>query len=415
MRILHTGDWHLGKTLEGRSRQAEHEAFLDELIEMAQGVDLVLVAGDLFDVYNPPAGAERLLCEAFSRLSDGGRRAVVAIAGNHDAPERVNALRPLAETQGIYILGLPGDVSLPEQASSPGPRDRARLVACEPSVLELALPCGETAVLAALPYPSEARLRKMPGDKGKTEEDYSARIGHLFADLATHYREDTVNLAMSHLFVQDGLPSESERELVGGAFRIDPRALPETAQYVALGHLHRAQTVRGALTNARYAGAPLAFRMGERDQEKSVTLVEVSPGGEARVETLPIRAGRPMLTWEATGGVPEVLAEVAAGKHAGAFIHLRVHSPEPLNLEEIASLQKAGRDFLRIETVLPAGVSDLGPEETGRLDLPIDEQFRAFYKAQHAGSDPDEGIVSLFLELAGGAELGALPEADEAG
>jgi len=405
MRILHTGDWHLGKTLEGRSRQAEHEAFLDELVEMAADVDLVLVAGDLFDVYNPPANAERLLCEAFSRLSDGGRRAVVAIAGNHDAPERVNALRPLAETQGIYILGLPGDTSKPHPT---GAADRVRLVASAPSMLELALPGGETAILAALPYPSEARLRKMPGDKGRNEADYSARIGHIFADLATYFREDTVNLAMSHLFVQDGLPSESERELVGGAFRIDPRALPEAAQYVALGHLHRAQTVRGALTQARYAGSPLAFRMGERDQEKSVTLVEVSPGGEARVETLPIRAGRPMVTWEAAGGVAEVLAEVEAGKHAGAFIHLRVHSPEPLTLEEIGSLQKVKREFLRIETVLPAGVLDTGPEETGRLDLPIDEQFRAFYKAQNEGGDPDEGLVGLFLELAGGAELGGL-------
>ncbi len=404
MRILHTGDWHLGKTLEGFSRRAEHEAFLDELVALAADVELILIAGDLFDVYNPPAEAERMLCDAFSRLADGGRRAVVAIAGNHDAPERVNALRPLAESQGIFILGLPGDAPAPV-ADRP---DRVRLIASAPGVLELAFPGGEEAVIAALPYPSEARLRrflKRSGSPAAAERDYSTRLGHVFADLACSFRPGAVNLALSHLFVRDGLPSESERELVGGASQVDPRALPAEAQYVALGHLHRAQSVPGASVPARYAGAPLAFRMGERDTEKSVTLVELHPGGEPQIETCPIRAGRPMVTWEVAGGVEQVLAEVERGVHAGAFIHLRLHLDEPLSLEQIAALRKVDRDFLRIEPVLPAGVLD-PPPATGRLELPVHEQFRAFFR-QQTGGEPDEALVALFLELAAEAELGA--------
>jgi exonuclease SbcD len=378
MRILHTGDWHLGKTLEGLSRQAEHEAFLDELLEMAAEAELILIAGDLFDVYNPPAEAERLLCEAFSRLADGGRRAVVAIAGNHDSPERVNALRPLAETQGIYILGLPGDVCAP----APAREGRVRLVEAWPGGLELALPSGERAVIAALPYPSEARLRRLlkaleePDFKSL---DYSAKVARAFERACARFRPDAVNLAVSHLYVENCTPSESERELVGGAFRVSPDALPAAAQYVALGHLHQAQSVRGAPCVARYAGAPLTFRMGERTQEKTVTRVTVEPGGAPVVETLPVLAGRPMVVWEVEGGVAQVLAEVEAGAHPGAIIHLRVHTPEPLTLEEIASLRRLDRDFLRIEPVLPDGAAE-GAPETGRRELPLDEQFRAFFR-----------------------------------
>lgn len=106
MRVLHTSDWHLGRTLEGRPRLPEQEQFFDELVEIATGekVQLILVAGDVFDTYNPSAEAEELFYDALERLADGGRRAVVAIAGNHDSPERLHAANPLALKHGISLL-----------------------------------------------------------------------------------------------------------------------------------------------------------------------------------------------------------------------------------------------------------------------------------------------------------------------
>ena len=154
MRLLHTSDWHLGRSLEGRSRQEEQEQFIDEICAIADqhAVHLVIIAGDIFDTFNPPAWAEQLFCDALDRLAQGGQRAVVVIAGNHDSPDRLSAIRPLAQNQGIIIMGLPNEAA-PELAG------KVRTVAGGPGWMEIAVPdCEHTAVLALLPYPSESRL-----------------------------------------------------------------------------------------------------------------------------------------------------------------------------------------------------------------------------------------------------------------
>src|SRR5687767_13141661 len=109
VRILHTADWHLGRSLEGRSRQAEQEAFLEELtcIVRSEEIDIVLVAGDIYDSVNPPSAAEKLFYDGLSRLADGGARHVAVIAGNHDSPERLAAAAPLADRHHICLWGLP--------------------------------------------------------------------------------------------------------------------------------------------------------------------------------------------------------------------------------------------------------------------------------------------------------------------
>ena len=103
MRILHTSDWHLGRNLEGRSRLPEQEQFIAELVDIVseEDIQVILVAGDVFDTYNPSADAENLFYDALERLSGNGKRAVLAIAGNHDSPDRLRAANPLALQHGI--------------------------------------------------------------------------------------------------------------------------------------------------------------------------------------------------------------------------------------------------------------------------------------------------------------------------
>lgn len=145
MRILHTGDWHLGRTLEGRSRFREQEMFMDELIQLTrdQQVDMILMAGDVYDSVNPPAAAEGLFYDAAARLNDNGCQLVV-IAGNHDQPERISAVSPLVAQRGITLVGLPSSRSVIVDV----PRTKER------------------AVIAALPYPSEARLSELLAEDG---------------------------------------------------------------------------------------------------------------------------------------------------------------------------------------------------------------------------------------------------------
>ncbi|KHF33977.1 Nuclease SbcCD subunit D [Paenibacillus sp. P1XP2] len=158
MRILHTGDWHFGKTLEGRSRLKEQENFVDELVRIAnwQQADLILMAGDVYDSVNPPAAAEQLFYEACAKLTENGRPLVV-ISGNHDQPERVSSVSPLVARQGITLIGLPVAEAVTVGVSR----------------------TGEIAKIAALPYPSEARLNELLSAEGGEEElrkAYSARV-----------------------------------------------------------------------------------------------------------------------------------------------------------------------------------------------------------------------------------------------
>lgn len=375
MRILHTSDWHLGKTLDGRSRIPEQEAYLAEVRTLAADADLVIVAGDVFDVYNPPIDAEELYFETLAALADHGRRQVVVIAGNHDSPDRIAAAAPLARLHGVRIVGRPRSGAVGIQT-----------------------PAGP-AVIAALPYPSEARLRTVLTEKVEErslQAAYSAKVGDVLHQLAGNFRPEAVNIVVSHLQVRACLASESERVLVGGAYQVEPEVFPETAQYVALGHLHRAQDVPGSIVPTRYCGAPLAFRFSERDLDRTHTLVEVEPGGDATIHTLPIDAGRELVLWE-VHSVAELVADIEEGKHPTAFIDLALHLSQGLTHAELTTIRRLPRDFVRIRVLLPESPDASSPD--ARLQLAPAELFRAFHRDQ-TGHEPDDALVDLFLELA---------------
>ncbi|WP_018752773.1 exonuclease SbcCD subunit D [Paenibacillus sanguinis] len=379
MRILHTGDWHLGRTLEGRSRLAEQEQFLDELVQIVreQQVDLVMMAGDVYDSVNPPAAAEALFYDAAARLTDAGGHLAV-IAGNHDQPERVSAVSPLVSRQGISLVGLP---------------------ASEPLRIPV-VRTGELAVIAALPYPSEARLSEvLAGDEDESglRLAYSAKVGKLMQELAAAFRPDTVNLAMSHIYVLGGLESDSERPIqVGGAYTVDPLALDIGAQYTALGHLHRPQAVKGAGL-ARYSGSPLAYSFSEAGQAKSVMLLDIQPGREPRLEELFLRSGRPLVRWNCRGGLEEVYRWLGEGKDAEAFIDLELSLSEAMSLGDIQALRKAHEGIVHIRPVYPGRDSE--EAFVSRAGMPVPELFRKFYQRQTGGAEPEAELVELFMSL----------------
>lgn len=379
MRILHTGDWHFGRTLEGRSRMKEQEDFVEELVRIAevQQADLILMAGDVYDSVNPPAAAEQLFYEAAARLTAGGRPLVV-IAGNHDQPERVSSVSPLVARQGITLIGLPV-------------ADAVRVHTAR---------TGETAQIAALPYPSEARLNELlavEGDEDELRRAYSARVGKLMRMMAGGFTPQTVNLAMSHIYVLGGVESDSERPIqVGGAYTVDPSALTIGAQYTALGHLHRSQSVKGD-GMIRYSGSPLAYSFSEAGQAKSVTMIDVSPGQKPMMEEIFLSCGRPLVRWKAKGGLDEVYRWLDEGRDGQAFIDLEISLTEAMSLGEIHRLRKSSDGFIHIRPVYPEMES--AELQYNRSQLPVPELFRKFYQRQTGGAEPDDALVDLFLEL----------------
>ena len=399
MRILHTSDWHLGRSLEGRSRLEEQVKFIDELCGIAEEekVNLVLVAGDIFDTVNPSAAAEELYYEALDRLAAGGSRAVVVIAGNHDNPERLCAAAPLALRYGITLFGLPKEIL----STTPFYPDKVCRLAAGQGWAKIRIPnLAETAVVAMLPYPSESRLNEIltPSlDENEMRQEYSQRVKQLFAVLAANFQADTVNLGVSHLYVRGGVESESERPIqLGGAPTVEADVMPGEAQYMALGHLHRPQAVKGAPVLTRYSGSPLAYSFSETGYAKSVMLIEAFPGQAAVPKEILLSSGYPLVKWQAKEGLAEVHSWLEQGKDLNAWIDLELHLAKALNPQDIQALRRSRERLINIRPVFPE-TKQLVAE--ARSKLPIDQLFRHFYKARTNGAEPEAELVDLFLSL----------------
>jgi exonuclease SbcD len=376
MRVLHTSDWHVGKALRGRSRATEHEAVLGEIagITRREAVDLVIVAGDLFDCATPSPEAERIVYRGLLDLAEGGRP-VIVVAGNHDSAQRLGAVAPLSEASGIHVAAAvrpPGDGGVIEVAAG-----------------------GERAQVALLPFPSQRYVVTadllLSGDAADAHAAYADRVVRILGALTERFRADTINLVVAHLMVMGGTMGGGER----GAhtvfdYWVPATAFPASAQYVALGHLHRCQQLAGPAP-LHYCGSPLQLDFGETANDPVVNLVDVRPGLPAEVRTVVLTAGRRLRTLRGT--LPDV---VAFAGDAGDD-HLRVV------LDEVARAGLADEVRSRlpntVEVVL-APPRDAGSPPTSDPDrlrrTPHD--LLTEYLSEHDAHD--ERVVALFDELA---------------
>lgn len=276
MRILHTADWHAGKTLWSRSRAAEQEKVFAEIVDIArrEKMHLLLLAGDVFETVVPSPEAERLVYTALAELIGAGIP-VIVVAGNHDHPKRLAALREMLAPLKVFVRAEP---QRPEAGG----------------VIEIKAG-GELARIAVLPWVAPHRIveiRQLMGPETEWYNTYSADVAAMCQHLAQSFSSDTINILAAHLFAFGAQTSGSERPVhVDQPFAIQPALFPSSAQYVALGHLHRPQEIM-CPTRCFYAGSPLQLDFGEVDQKKSVIILDVKPGKPAHVETVTLSSGR---------------------------------------------------------------------------------------------------------------------------
>lgn len=279
--MLHTSDWHVGKQIRGHTRADEHRAVLAEIAQRAgeASVDLVIVAGDLFDTASPSAESEQIVYDTLLDLADTGAH-VAVIAGNHDHPRRLAAVAPLLSRSRVHLVATP---TRPDDGG----------------VIKLTFDDVEVHV-AMLPFVSKRGIVRaadlMDAAAFENAQSYTDRLRQLIEAMCASFSDASVNILVNHSFVLGGQTGGGERPVhLVDEYAVTAASFPASVSYGALGHLHRAQRIAGPAP-LHYCGSPLQLDFGEIDDAKQVNLVTAEPGAPARVEPIPLSAGRRLRT-----------------------------------------------------------------------------------------------------------------------
>ncbi|MFK3732951.1 exonuclease SbcCD subunit D [Streptomyces sp. NPDC088090] len=308
MRLLHTSDWHLGRSFHRVGLLDAQADFLDHLVATVRDreVDAVLVAGDVYDRAVPPLPAVELFDRALHRLAEAGVPTVM-ISGNHDSARRLGVGAGLIDRAGIHLRTDPAGIGTP---------------------VVLTDAHGEVA-LYGLPYLEPALVRERLGAvKPGHEAVLAAAMDRVRADLAAR-PAGTRSVVLAHAFVAGGAPSDSERDITVGGVAAVPTTVFDGVDYVALGHLHGAQTLT---PRVRYSGSPLAYSFSEADHRKTMWLIDLGADGEvAAAERVDCPVPRPLARLR--GRLDDLLADPAHDPHQESWIEatltdaVRPHDP----------------------------------------------------------------------------------------
>ncbi len=400
MKILHTADWHLGKRLEKFSRLPEQTLVMQEIVRIAdeENVDAIIIAGDLFDNFNPPTEAVDLFYKTLKRLSKNGKRAVVAIAGNHDSPERIEAPDPLARECGIIFSGFPhSHISSCELESG------VCITQSEPGYIELKLPGYDYPLrLLLTPYANEYRLKSFLGLED-TEIALREVLAKHWQKLADKYCDSNgVNMLAAHLYLMkkgEEPPEEPEDEKpilhVGGAQAIYSENIPQQIQYVALGHLHRFQQIDKNPCPVVYCSSPLSYSFSEAGQTKYVVIINALPQEPVTYKKIALQEGK-VLFRKKFNGVDAAVEWLLL--HPNTLVELTLVTESYLKADERKRLNQAHEGIVSI--IPEVTDSGLTVHQNTAIDLGqnLEELFIQYFKHKH-GNPPNENLMNLFKEV----------------
>ncbi len=399
MKILHTSDWHLGRSLYGRKRYEEFSAFLDWLIQTIEEetIDALLVAGDVFDTSTPSNRAQELYYRFLCRVAASCCRHVVVIAGNHDSPSFLNAPKELLRALNVYVVG-----------SITDPLDDEAIVLYSDDKPE--------AIVCAVPYLRDKDIRTV--EPGETIDDKNAK---LVEGLKKHYADvchiaeqkrtklmnaghDTVPIiAMGHLFTAGGktVDGDGVRELyVGSLAHVGKDVFPSSMDYLALGHLHIPQVV-GSEDRIRYCGSPIPMGYGEAAQEKKVVIIKFNRAFRI-IKELPVPCFQQLIRIE--GSLDEICSKLEALKQNGstAWIEIEYTGSSVIgDLREMVdeAISGSGMEIRRIKNrvVMDRVIRRVAEEETLDDLEPGDVFARCLDVFEVADEDRDELTASYNL------------------
>lgn len=398
IKILHTADWHLGKKLQHFSRIEEQIEVLNEICEIADAneVHLVLIAGDLFDTFNPSAEALELFFKTLKRLSKNGKRPVIAIAGNHDSPERIDAPDPLAKVCGILLIGQPLLVMEPFEIES-----AFKITKSAPGFIEIKLSTFETPIrIITTPYANEMRLKTYFGD------DKEVGLHHFFKnhwlELNNQYCDAKgINLLTTHLYLmpENGqLEEEPDGEkplYLGNASVIYSDAIPQNIQYTALGHLHRNQNIGSLEKPIVYSSSPLAYSFSEAGQTKFVVILEAQKN-KLVYENIPLQSGKKLFRkrFDAVEKAVSWLIE-----HPNTWVELTLESDTFLTSEDLKKIHESHSGIVHLIPVVHHTNSNSKSSKTINLNQNMMSLFEDYFKSKNGGQMPNDTLKMLFKEI----------------
>ncbi|MDO9527730.1 MAG: exonuclease SbcCD subunit D C-terminal domain-containing protein [Syntrophales bacterium] len=397
MKILHTSDWHIGRTLYGRKRYEEFEAFLNWLAGLIddEDIDVLLVAGDVFDNSTPSNRAQELYYRFLCRVAASPKRHVVVTAGNHDSPSFLNAPKELLKFLNVHVVGSASDSPEDELIVLPGPDQEPALIVC------------------AVPYLRDRDIRT--AEAGESVEDKERKI---IEGIRTHYRtvcelaEQTRDLlkkpvpivAMGHLFAAGGetIDGDGVRELyIGSLAQVRRDVFPECIDYVALGHLHIPQRVGGS-DFIRYAGSPLPIGFGEAGQKKSVVLVEFSSNAPI-VTNISVPRFQELKTLHGDWQTIARNIDILKSEGSNAWLEIVYDGDEiagDLRERLDEAIEKTGLEILRVKNirVLERALSGMDAEET-LDDLDVTDVFTRCLESHEIPDDQRPVLLSAYREI----------------
>ncbi|MBW3468806.1 metallophosphoesterase family protein [Arthrospiribacter ruber] len=401
MKILHTADWHLGKRLQEYSRIEEQKEVLDEIIAIAdrEAIDLVLLAGDIFDSFNPSHEAVELLFKTLRRLSNNGKRPIIAISGNHDSTQFVEAPDPLAREMGIFFYSRYDSV-IPVGKFENG----IEVLQSESGFMELRLSGHDFPIRIILaPYANETLLKTYLGEEDR-EQQFRTLLADKWQDLANQYCDPSgINLFIGHFFfTQEGEPlqqePESERPIlhIGGTQALFTADIPSQIQYAALGHLHRYQAVSKEPFPVVYSSSPLAYSFSEADQQKQVVVIELTPGSKPSYSPIGLKKGKPLFrkTFSNLQDCVEWLEN-----NPECYVELTYETESSIDADTRKAIMKVHHGIVSLIPKIsnPGSVVNLGIKSED-LEKDMGSLFSQYYESQK-GLQPNEELLQIFKEI----------------
>lgn len=372
MRILHTSDWHLGRSFHREGMLGHQAAYVDHLLQVVEQerVDLVVVAGDVYDRALPHVDAIRLADETLARLA-ASRAQVVLTSGNHDSAQRLGFSSRLIDAAGVFIRTDAGTIGTP-----------------------VVLPDehGDVAIYG-IPYLDPDSVREpwqLPARSHEAALDEAMR--RVRADKGRRAK-GTRSVVLAHAFVAGAEPSESERDISVGGVSIVPTSTFSGVDYAALGHLHGRHTLTDAV---RYSGSPLAYSFSEADQLKGSWLVELGAGGLTSAEF--VEAPVPRRLARLRGTVDELLADPTLRKHERAWVQATLtDSVRPLQAMERLRTRFPHTLVIAFEPMGETGASVPRARTQGRSDHDIALDFVAELRGAPA-SEAESALLQAATE-----------------